>query len=53
MNEYYYKGNKIIERDGCFYAYVIQDGDINEYEAHSLAAAQATIDKLDKDIEED
>ena len=47
MKEYYYKGNKIIERDGCFYAYVIIDGDIQEFESHSLAGAQSIIDKTE------
>ena len=52
MKEYYYNGNKIIERDGCFYAYVIQEGGINKYEAHSLSAAQSIIDKLDNNKED-
>lgn len=49
MKEYFYKGNKIIERDGMFYAYAIQQGDIIEYEAHSLKAAQDKLDKAIKD----
>lgn len=48
MKEYYYKGNKIIERDGCFYAYVLIEDDIQEFESHSLAGAQAVIDKIEE-----
>lgn len=49
MNEYYYKGNKIIESNGVFTAFVLNaDHDIDTYEAHSLAAAQNLIDKHDK-----
>ena len=27
IKEYFYKGEKIIERDGMFYAYVLKEGD--------------------------
>lgn len=48
MKEYYYKGNKIIEINGVFTAYVLNDdGDIDNYDTHSLAAAQAVIDKIE------
>lgn len=47
MKEYYYKGNKIIEINGVFTAFVInEDGDIDNYDTHSLDAAKAVIDKL-------
>lgn len=47
MKEYYYKGNKIIEIDGTFTAYVFnENGDIDNYDTHSLDAAKSFIDKI-------
>lgn len=49
MKEYYYKGNKIIEINGLFTAYVFnEDGDIDQYDAYSLKSAQEKIDKYAK-----
>lgn len=49
IKEYFYKGEKIIERDGMFYAYVFKEGDIQEHPCHSLDAAQKYIDETDRD----